>query len=382
MSQTSSNLKVLIVGAGAVGQIYGHHLHLGGANVHFLVRDYQAEGFRTKPMRLHRIRAPGEGLFSKKETKTTLLALPPDAIHSQKDVQDKSLPKDFDCIIITVSSNALRGQWIIDLIKHIQSSAVIYSFGPSFHDVEFIKRECNIDTERVVRSSISVVAWQAPLPNERFSPISEQEFQVGAAEGANALIAYFSGGPQGLSKTDNADTEATSKQLISYFNTGGLPTQPVTNLPQLSRFMVGVLVPILIGLQSAEWSFQKLSQDRALLNKTVRASREGINRIRNIYSVPDLGWALWFAHALIFATTLRIVMFVLPRIASFDIETFLGYHFTKVQDQTILHAEEELAAAHAAGRDDLVLDLVTLLNTNPRWLEQQSQKASAASDEQ
>ena len=38
--------RVLIVGAGSVGQVYGRHLQLGGAEVRFLVRPQYVEGLQ------------------------------------------------------------------------------------------------------------------------------------------------------------------------------------------------------------------------------------------------------------------------------------------------------------------------------------------------
>ncbi len=39
--------RVLIVGAGDVGQVYGRHLQLGGAEVTFLVKPHQVEGLEA-----------------------------------------------------------------------------------------------------------------------------------------------------------------------------------------------------------------------------------------------------------------------------------------------------------------------------------------------
>ena len=51
-------LRVCIVGAGAVGQVYGLHLQRGGAEVSFLVRDKYAEE-TAAGMVLHPLRDKG-----------------------------------------------------------------------------------------------------------------------------------------------------------------------------------------------------------------------------------------------------------------------------------------------------------------------------------
>ena len=76
---------VLIVGAGAVGQVYAYHLHRGGADVHFLVKDkYRADlekgltlyALRKDRRRRHPIRfAPPDY-----KTHTSLLELAPGEI--------------------------------------------------------------------------------------------------------------------------------------------------------------------------------------------------------------------------------------------------------------------------------------------------------------
>ena len=43
---TTNTTKILLVGAGAVGQVYGRHLQLGGAQVTFFVREKYLESLR------------------------------------------------------------------------------------------------------------------------------------------------------------------------------------------------------------------------------------------------------------------------------------------------------------------------------------------------
>ena len=54
-------MNVLIVGAGAVGQVYGRHLALGGAHVHYFVREKYADecrrGFTFYPLNRRKPRA-------------------------------------------------------------------------------------------------------------------------------------------------------------------------------------------------------------------------------------------------------------------------------------------------------------------------------------
>jgi len=48
-------MKVLVVGAGSVGQTYGYHLHRGGASVTFFVKAQYVGDLQAHPLTLHRL---------------------------------------------------------------------------------------------------------------------------------------------------------------------------------------------------------------------------------------------------------------------------------------------------------------------------------------
>src|SRR5262245_47095522 len=126
-------MKALVVGAGAVGQVFGRHLQLGGADVTFLVRDKYAaacrDGFLMYPLnrrardRATPVRFDGAGVVTE-----------PDG--------------QWDQVWITVSSTALRAGGLVDGLASRTGAATIVTLQPGYEDGAYVRRF--VDPERVV----------------------------------------------------------------------------------------------------------------------------------------------------------------------------------------------------------------------------------------
>ncbi|KAI9206158.1 uncharacterized protein BJ171DRAFT_498884 [Polychytrium aggregatum] len=360
-------LKILIVGAGSVGQIFGYHLSKGGADVHFLVRDYQAPLLRSIPMRVHRLCAPGEKRIP---TKTALLSIPEKNIYTIDDVEAGQLPLDFNCILIAVSSAALRGRWIRDLLQVIHSNpkCILYCFSPGVSDCHYIIQSCGIVASRIVRSQANFISWPAPLEGQAFNPIPSKERLVGV-QGSHShqpITAYFVNGPQLFSRSDSVATEKITARLLACLRTTNLASEQTQVLPSLFRLRQSVLVPLLIGLSIADWKFRKLFNDRKLLRITIEASREGLDRVCTLHDMTDFRWTTFWMFFLFWGLIVQLaILLVLPVVQPMDAQAFLKFHFTKYESQTMLHAEEEIDEGAAAGHP--ANKLIELVQLHPRW---------------
>ncbi|KAJ3333225.1 hypothetical protein HDU76_010383 [Blyttiomyces sp. JEL0837] len=157
-------MNVLIVGAGAVGTIYGAHLHRSGVNVTYLVKPKHLESLQTTPIRLFCHNRPNLGIHPFQNPPNRFITL-------------QDLPKTettFDAVIITTSSTALRNdpQWINMIVETVaDEDTVFFVIPPAEEDIKFLNsREIGIPLSNIVRVTAAIISYQAPLPNAKFEP--------------------------------------------------------------------------------------------------------------------------------------------------------------------------------------------------------------------
>src|ERR1700730_652535 len=104
-------MKVLLVGAGAIGQVIGHHLSVGGAQVSVLLRaDGQAS---VHPFRLHRLRRGRRPL--------TATWRPHESVRGLDALPDAS----WDAVLLCVPSDSLRHGWLPDLAERVGRATIV-----------------------------------------------------------------------------------------------------------------------------------------------------------------------------------------------------------------------------------------------------------------
>src|SRR5262249_32829564 len=136
-------LRVLVVGAGAVGQAYGLHLQRGGAEVVFFVRDkYRAAAERG--FDLYRLRGGG---------RPARVRLDGCAVVSRA---DEVAARRFDQVYLTVSSPALHGPWLAELIA-AAGDATIVSLQPGADD-RAVLLAAGVPAERLVAGMITLIS--------------------------------------------------------------------------------------------------------------------------------------------------------------------------------------------------------------------------------
>ncbi len=278
--------RVLIVGAGAVGQVFGHHLAKGGADVTFLVKDKYADecrrGFTLYRLpKLEPVRFDGAGVVTQ-----------PGA--------------GYDQIYVTVSSTALRGgAWFSELAR-ATGDATIVVLQPGLEDRAFVAE--HVAEARIVDGTINFLSYHAPMPGEtRFA--------------APGMAYWFFPGKAPFSGPRAAD-------VVGALRAGGLPAKRVKDLPRTSAFPAAILGAFVAALEAAGWSFQRMRGD-GLAKLGARAAREAVRVVEHErgHRAP-LGMKL-AARPLVFRALLRIA----PRVAPVDLETYMKVHVTKVGDQ-------------------------------------------------
>lgn len=314
-----SSAKVLLVGAGAVGQVFGRHLQKGGAEVSFFVREKYAEevrqGFWMAPWDrrdalLHPVRFEGFGVLS-----------------SLEEVRKSR----WDQVYLCVSSTALRAGWLADLAQAI-GDAVVVALQPGVHDRELLHQ--HIAPERLVMGTISFLSYHAPLSDESvrhpctaywFPPLSPTPFSSPSTENRRAVM------------------DALKR--------GKLPVAAARDVVDSSAYISAMLMHLVAALECNGWSFRQLARSADLL--TIRnATLEVFHAFRGTYRPPA---PLWLFRLFLRPLCMRFALALAPKIVPFSIERFLAVHFEKVGDQTVMLLADSMQCAKDRGLDTPIL---------------------------
>ncbi|MBC7173300.1 MAG: ketopantoate reductase, partial [Polyangiaceae bacterium] len=148
-------MKVLVVGAGAVGQVYAAHLKRSGAHVALYVRPERAEDAR-RGLTLYRMRA----LFRRHVVETFVAD---QVVVSAAEVAAEG----WDQVWLCVPTTALAGAWVEALLR-AAGDATVVTIAPG---VEVRARVSSlVPPANVVTGLVGLLAYQGPLPGEPLDP--------------------------------------------------------------------------------------------------------------------------------------------------------------------------------------------------------------------
>lgn len=308
-----SGPRVLVVGAGAVGQVYARHLAAGGAEVTFLVKPAHAAEVRAG-LTLYPLNRP------RAQRTSPVLLTGYGVIDDLAEVAQQS----WDHVYLTISSTALRaGDWFAGLARAIhRATLVLLQPGPD--DRAFVER--HVPADQIVEGVITVISYRAPLPGETRFP------SPGVAYWFGPLAASpMSGPPDRL------------EPVLAALRAGELPARRHPDIGDSSVFPTAVFMPLLAALEGAGWSFRALLRSQRL-REAVAAGREALRVMAHRRGRPAP-----LVMRLLGPLALRAVLAIAPRIMPFDLETYLRVHFTKVGDQTRDFLRTYLAQGRSAG---------------------------------
>ena len=144
-------MNILLVGAGAVGKVYGRHLALGGASISFLVKEKYAETARS-----------GFSFYVLNETKMKSTAQL--FMNFSVFAETSSLKaRQWDYVILCMASNALKGQWLDELLAATRSATVV-SLQPGLHDHDYLLTK--LPAARLIDGTVSIISYESPLAGE------------------------------------------------------------------------------------------------------------------------------------------------------------------------------------------------------------------------
>lgn len=300
-------MKILVVGAGAVGSVYAYHLQRGGAEVWLYVRPrYKAACER------------GITLYQLNHGRRRRRLVPTGCLTSAAEVAAGS----WDQVWLCVSTTALLKPWFAEIAGGIGTATVVgLQPGPEARAVLLAQ----VLERQLVSGVITMVSYQAPLPGEKVR---------------DPGIAYWlpPGSPNGF-KGPARRTGLVVKALRA----GGCPAAVHPALEKLSGFGSGLLMPLIASLELAGWSFSEFKRG-SRLHRALEAAREACAAVSAELGEPPPFWLRMLVPGLA-----RLLLSAAPHVVPLDLETYFRYHFTKVGDQTraLLGQYIDLASRHA-----------------------------------
>ena len=285
-------MKILIVGAGAIGQVYALHAHRGGAQV----------AFWTRPAYHKDIDVPL--LFFSAQEEAPIATLSGHRVLS--DLND--LEDEWDELWICISSTALKkGDWLNNVLQRIPTARIL-SLTPGFVDKQWLT--ARFPHRCFAFGLITCVAWQHPLSIEKND------------EAATIGIGYW------FPPLVSSPFEGLSKQAHAILQRGGMKTVERRNLSFQSAMGSAALLTAVANLESHGWSISALSRYSSVqeLCAGIREAQVVVATYHNesigLYRFLGWTWVWW------------LLLRVAPLCTPFPLERFLTYHFVKVADQT------------------------------------------------
>lgn len=273
------NMNVLIIGAGAVGRVYGKRLAQGGAQVSFFVKEKYAEQAR-RGFDFGKDHWGEFGVLTRVE---------------------QVRASSWDQIYLTMSSTALRGSWWDELAPALGDATVVM-LQPGAMDREYL--ETKIPKTRIVCGVITVVSFVNGNQTEAFFP----PFAKGPFSGERA------------------------QTVVDALNRGGIRSVRVADVEKHASVANTAMGILFCAVDAAGWSLKHLANSPDLLTTAKQAAQQASHAVAVKIGQP---YQVWDQLPLLIFSKLGILAFtfVAQRIFPFDLEKYLKLHFTKVGDQ-------------------------------------------------
>ena len=307
-----SGPRVLVIGAGAVGLVYGAHLRDGGAEVALFVRE-RRRAEASSGHALTRVSVMG--------ARRTRTFVPDRVVTTDEEVR----ALDPDQVWVATATDALDEPWLASVISAAPRALVVF-LQPG-QDALARMHALVPDASRRVRGSISMASWHAPLEG------SIETRETATPAGYAYLLPPF--GPTGLEGP-------RAREVIACLRRGGCPASEARVTEALATGSA-VLLPHMAALEAADWRFARMASVE-ISELAAQASREALAiACRRIQIGVPIGRVLLRGWVTRVAT--RLARWLVP----FDIEVYLRVHFLKVRTQTLLLIGEYIRDAPALG---------------------------------
>ena len=297
-------MKVLIVGCGAVGQVFGLYLQKAGVELGFYDRPEVADRLK---------RALGEGGLSLFQITYMRRRNPiPHRLENFQVVVDVAESQAFkpDLIWFATPSPVYHSEWFHEFLEKVPSERVV-CFAPEGARPEFFPESGG--EGRLVFGGFTMIAWQGDL-----------EGSSGKPQGVNFWRPPLVGIPL-------TGTEKAGGQVKELLKKAGL--RAVVNKqddPKSLAAVTAVMTAFVAGLELSGWSLGAY-RTSPWLKQAARGAREG--------ALSQFSRAGVFTRALLGMLCSPAMFFLLslllPLPFPFNLGKYLKFHYTKTREQTL-----------------------------------------------
>lgn len=316
--------NILLVGAGAVGQVHGYKLAAQECTtVSYLIKPKYLNRLKNG-MTLYDLNKGKKNIspitFTDYELYTSILAL-------------KS--QQWDQVHFCLSSDDLHRFDLQALRDCVGENAVIVLLQPGATDYNCVTDV--FDPAQVVRGSISVLAYQTPLPSDCY------DVDGVAYWFPPTIKMVFTGSEKQTSTVQQTFQQAKIKSSVS------------EQLAKNYIFLSSLLMIFVTVLESNGWSFKKLAANSKHIKLITKASR---TVIKGLEYEQEIQAPLYFRYFPVWA--LKLALNVVPFYTPFNLEEFVAQHFKKLSNQTrfnLVEYEKILVAHNVELQDLFAIDL-------------------------
>lgn len=304
--------NILIVGAGAVGQVYGWLLAQGGNKVTFLVKDKYRKVLeqgltlydinRDKHKR-HPIHFTGYGIVTD---------------------WDSAAQGTWDQIYLCIPSDAMLTFDYDGLKRAMGGGATVVFLQPGPDDYALVAPR--IPQDRMVQGMIVFVSYTAPFPKETVPEPG---------------IAFWQ---PPLTPTPFMGPRERRDAVIQTFRTAGISATANESLRDIAPYPTVVLTTFVAALQACDWQFTRLRRNKVMQETLFAAQHEAMQAVASHFGTQPPLWRHMLNRA-----TLAVLLKMMPRVLPVDMEAHVKMHYTKLQDQTRLYLKAYGDYAQAAG---------------------------------
>lgn len=302
---------ILIIGAGAVGQVYAYHLAQAGYQVHFLLKEKYLKEAQQ-----------GFVLYNLRQDKKRQHPIVFKNFHCHSSWQSVANVQ-FSQVWLCVSSTALAAMDLAPM-KAAVGEALVVVLQPDPDDVA--RAQQVFGKQHVVAGMINMISYHTPLATEQTArdgiafwipPVMPMPVD-GEVEGVSALLAVLK----------KAKISALWQKRFAIANAHN----------------TGFLMVFLAALELSDWQFRQLSADKALIKTMIAAQQEVFAALHAEY-----GSQASIVLRQIKPWMLPAMLKVARHVAPLDMETYLQAHFMKVRSQTLLLLEAYIQRANKGG---------------------------------
>lgn len=305
-------MNILVVGAGAVGQVYALHLAKAGHRISFFVKEKYAPDLRGGLV-LHRL---GRRTVTEKLAGYGIVTSAAEVATGR-----------WDQVWLALSSDALRGELAASVLAAVGKATVV-CLQPDIGDGERVRRI--VPPEQVVQGMIPFISFHSPLPGK---------------SGPDGMAYYL----PPMTPTLLAGEPACTESLFSALKAGGLRAKRVPDFARATAATTAMFQCMIATLESNGWDLSGLPRS-AVLPQGLAAAREAITAV-----AAQTGATTLPMRPLLHPLAWRLLMPLVPHVFPFDIEVYLQYHFSKVGVQTRLMLDSYIALAEARGMPSTAL---------------------------